>query len=518
MRWQVPGYVLEEFVGFGGFGDIWRALCATSGRVVALNRLRGAAVRRRAVDRFERTVRTAAHPHLAELYDVQVVGEDIVVVTEYLPGGRLDAVLEERSLTLGELITLVVPIAGALQHVHDHGLVHGNVVAEHVAFTTDGRPVLTGLAIRDLVGEPGEAAGCALDPMVDVYSLAALARRCLAAGAVVTRTDADYDSDAVEEAVPEELVTAIERGLSPRPAERGSAAELAGAVRAAGTPEPVRLPTPAATEAGSGAPEGTDLDGAWRKRLLGQDPNGTNKHGRHAAATRRSRLGSGRPRRIRRPFLPAVLRRSRSGSAVMAGLIAILVIAAVVWVGAWWSGPGANPRAAAELSAAGTRASINDTGPVPEEKASAAPATTSPSATPADVQPVADVTADPWSVIVQDLYDARVKAFTAADGDFLDAVYVGGSPQLASDLASIESLAAEGRTLSGFQLTVASTEVIASDADQVELRVVDSYGPFDVVSAGEVVASDPGRAPADVSTILRRTGEGWRILTARLLT
>jgi serine/threonine protein kinase len=38
---SLPGYNVEQLVGFGGSGEVWRARDSSTGEVVALKRLRG---------------------------------------------------------------------------------------------------------------------------------------------------------------------------------------------------------------------------------------------------------------------------------------------------------------------------------------------------------------------------------------------------------------------------------------------------------------------------------------------
>ena len=89
----VPGYVLEELLGRGGTGEVWRARPRGSGPAVAIKVLvRGDP---------ERQVREAAllaeldHPHLVRLHDVvrrrTPDGEQVALVLDLLivGGGRL---------------------------------------------------------------------------------------------------------------------------------------------------------------------------------------------------------------------------------------------------------------------------------------------------------------------------------------------------------------------------------------------------------------------------------------------
>jgi len=101
--------------------------------------------------------------------DVVALGDDVVVVTDLARGGGLAAlVARRRSLTAGQVVTLVAPIAQTLAAVHERGLAHGRVSMSNVVLDQDGRPVLTDWS---LAGDGDSAA--------DVAALAAMALHCL---------------------------------------------------------------------------------------------------------------------------------------------------------------------------------------------------------------------------------------------------------------------------------------------------------------------------------------------------
>lgn len=193
---QVPGYRLGPPVGFGRGGPVWSA-SRTSGadgdlgdqRVVAVLRFADgdrAAVQRR---RLAALVGTR-HEHLAEVKDVVELEDGCAVVSERLDGPTLAVLRVSRvPLELGEVVALLEPLAAALEHLHRHGVTHGDVSPANVVLTQQGRPVLV-----DLVGEvafesgttgfraPERTAGAPARPAGDVWSLATTAIWLLAVG------------------------------------------------------------------------------------------------------------------------------------------------------------------------------------------------------------------------------------------------------------------------------------------------------------------------------------------------
>ncbi|MCK6209358.1 protein kinase [Georgenia sp. EYE_87] len=177
----VPGYLLEAPVGFGAGGAVWGAR-DLAGRPVAVAFVRlppgerGTATLRRLG-----ALRSTAHPHLPKVLDV--VGVDpgrCALVSEIVEGPTLATVRSARGdLGPGAAATLLGALAAALAHLHDHGVVHGDVAPTNVVLTAAGVPVLVDLAadVAHERGTPGFVAperrrGAPASTAADVWALA----------------------------------------------------------------------------------------------------------------------------------------------------------------------------------------------------------------------------------------------------------------------------------------------------------------------------------------------------------
>src|SRR5690348_3264154 len=99
--WRVRGYVLEQMLGRGGSGEVWRARIAATGERVALKRLPVSDA-----EQLQRAHAEAAklavleHPHLVRLHalvaDTGSAGPAAVLVLDLADGGSLADLLAVR--------------------------------------------------------------------------------------------------------------------------------------------------------------------------------------------------------------------------------------------------------------------------------------------------------------------------------------------------------------------------------------------------------------------------------------
>jgi hypothetical protein len=189
---DIGGYSLRRGLGSGSVGAVWLVRDLGSGRHAVLKRLPASSVP--AAGEFRRDLALAQgvdHPHLARLLEVRQTEREWLLFSQYVAAGTLTGLLQRRGpLSLGELVTLISPLAQALGALHRAGLTHGHLGAGDVMFDADGRPVLTDAGLRLLIPTAGVA------PADDLTALAALALE--AGGDLRTFPFALFDGDGEE--------------------------------------------------------------------------------------------------------------------------------------------------------------------------------------------------------------------------------------------------------------------------------------------------------------------------------
>jgi len=459
--WSVPGYDVEELVGTGATGEVWRAWETDTGELVVVKVLRAAAGSE--TERLGAGLDRLAgvrHPHLVRLRAVFPAADGMAVVSDFAAGGSLAEVLAERgALEPGEVVTVGVPLASALAALHAQGLVHGAVTPANVLFTQDGRPLLSDFGLAVLLDQ-GSLAG----PADDVQALGALLAGVL-------------DTDA-----PPALRQCVGRALAADPAVRPTAGELTTALRSVGPPAPVRFARATAT--------GDAAAVRVRGSTLGDDPTPQRAVSRQAA----------------RPPL-----------ALLAG-VPLALLAAVLAGRAWAAAdrPG-TPPALQPASVAASHSPESASGP----SASAAtpsrpgPQAVSRSPGPAAAGTLAAAGSHPpvnWLSVLTTLDDRRNAALASLDPTALADVYVAGSAPLATDTASIRRLAAAGARVQGLRLDVRSVQIFRRTPVGTTLRIVDQLPAYQILYAdGRVRERRPGRGPLTWLVELVPAGDGWRI-------
>jgi serine/threonine-protein kinase len=144
---------LEQRVGAGGMGVVYRAQDLGLGRRVALKTLPQvspeAAVRLR---REARAMASVLHPHLALIFGVEAWRGTPLLVLEYLDAGTLAGRLEHgRRLPPAETVALGIALAEALDAAHRAGILHRDVKPSNIGFTSAGVAKLMDFGVARIV-------------------------------------------------------------------------------------------------------------------------------------------------------------------------------------------------------------------------------------------------------------------------------------------------------------------------------------------------------------------------------
>jgi serine/threonine protein kinase/Tol biopolymer transport system component len=200
---QVGAYRIEERIGAGGMGVVYRATDTKLGRCVALKVIRAELLHEEGLARFEREARVLAslnHPRIAAIHGMEESGGTQFLVLEYVPGPTLADRLRRARLSIREAIQVGRQIADAMEAAHVKGIIHRDLKPGNIKLSEIGqvkvldfglakpiervRPVSTdstatvtesvtaGISIAGTAAymSPEQACGKGLDSRTDIWS------------------------------------------------------------------------------------------------------------------------------------------------------------------------------------------------------------------------------------------------------------------------------------------------------------------------------------------------------------
>ena len=265
----VVGCRIEAVAGRGGMGVVFRALQLSLDRTVALKAIAPAlAGEEQYRARFQREARLAAvieHPNVLPVYEAgELASGELYLIMRWVEGTDLRQLLaSERRVSARRAVTLLVPVARALEAAHARGLVHRDIKPANVLVAAGEHVYLTDFGVARLASEEqgltktgafvGTFAYAAPERMMggadsgpagDIYSLGCMLFEVLTGRGPFTRdselaTIQAHVNDRIPSAraeaadVPAALDEVVRRALAKAPADRfSSAGEMADAMEA----------------------------------------------------------------------------------------------------------------------------------------------------------------------------------------------------------------------------------------------------------------------------------------------
>jgi serine/threonine protein kinase len=190
---QIIGdYEILQVLGAGGMGKVYQVRNVISRRVEAMKLLLPELTADRdLVERFLNEIRISAsldHPNIAALRTAQRVGNQLVMIMEFVEGSTLDQLMRSGRIPMEKGVAYTAQALSALSYAHARGVVHRDIKPANIMLmpngtiklmdfgiakiATDSKLTKTGMMVGSVYYmSPEQIEGRELDGRSDIYSL-----------------------------------------------------------------------------------------------------------------------------------------------------------------------------------------------------------------------------------------------------------------------------------------------------------------------------------------------------------
>jgi serine/threonine protein kinase len=139
---SIPGFELQEVIGKGGMGKVFKAKQLSLDRCVAIKVLNEDLAKHGTfIKRFEKETASLAalnHPNITSIFDRGSSSGTYYFVMEYVEGPSLRQRMNRGNLSLPQLADIFIKLCKAIEHAHQHGVIHRDLKPENILFTREG--------------------------------------------------------------------------------------------------------------------------------------------------------------------------------------------------------------------------------------------------------------------------------------------------------------------------------------------------------------------------------------------
>lgn len=193
---MVGQYRIDELLGRGGMGVVYRGHHAALDRTVAIKLMSALAAEPSEGERFLREARAVSrlrHANVLAVFDYGEEGGVPYMVTEFIAGGSLEDRLRGEGLTRSQTLGILRGLAAGVDYAHQAGILHRDIKPANVLLGDHGAPILADFGLAKSLGTlspktqsnvitgtvaymaPEQAGGGIVGPATDVYSFAIVA-------------------------------------------------------------------------------------------------------------------------------------------------------------------------------------------------------------------------------------------------------------------------------------------------------------------------------------------------------
>jgi len=258
---EVDGYRVQEVLGRGGMGVVYKAEDVALSRNVALKRIDPALANDEAfLRRFRSEARALARidsPYIVGVHALRQTEIGLLIVMEYVDGGTLKDLINQGPMDWTQALPYITQMLTALEHAHGAEVIHRDIKPRNILLSAEGTVKVTDFGLAKVYrGDADETVtqgvhgtlnymspeqvqgGSDLDPRSDLYSLGMTIYEMLAGDLPFDDDDSEFTKmrmiveeelprpDELRPQVPDGLSALVMKALEKRPDDRFQSAEV----------------------------------------------------------------------------------------------------------------------------------------------------------------------------------------------------------------------------------------------------------------------------------------------------
>src|SRR5207302_10294482 len=143
MNKKISHYEMQEEIGHGGMGRVWKAYDTTLDRTVVLKLLASDLMSEEdSRKRFLREARLASaldHPNICTIFEIAEVDDQYFIAMQHVAGRTLKKVIAGKPLSLATIFSSTLQVGDALAAAHAKGIVHRDIKSNNIIITPRGQ-------------------------------------------------------------------------------------------------------------------------------------------------------------------------------------------------------------------------------------------------------------------------------------------------------------------------------------------------------------------------------------------
>ncbi len=137
---KIGPYLIQEKLGEGGMGIVYKAIHEQIGQIVAVKTLHPQYAKDKDFrERFKREALVQAklhHPNVVNILNyIEDEDGNINIVMEYVNGGSLEDKMSKGKLNLEDSVSIIVQVLNALSYMHSNGIIHRDIKPSNIMFS-----------------------------------------------------------------------------------------------------------------------------------------------------------------------------------------------------------------------------------------------------------------------------------------------------------------------------------------------------------------------------------------------